>query len=214
MTHLLPQRAASLCVVGLLALAPAGVAGDQQPPVPLSVADADRFDKKLLEITHYGAQASSTPFRPDRARRRTVVTEAETNAYLRLKIPSAMPAGMVDPYIAALGGGRVSAKAILDLDAVRRGGANATLELTQLLTGRLPVSVTGVLRTRSGIATFELESASIAGIPIPKVLLQQLVNYYTRSAEHPDGVGLDAQFVLPAGIREIDIQTRQAVIVQ
>jgi hypothetical protein len=121
---------------------------------------------------------------------------------------------MVDPYIAALGGGRVSAKAILDLDAVRRGAPKGTLEPTQLLTGRLPVSVTGVLRTRSGVATFELESASIAGIPIPKMLLQQVVNHYTRSAEHPDGVSLDAQFVLPAGIREIDIQTRQAVIVQ
>ena len=49
---------------------------------------------------------------------------------------------------------------------------------------------------------------------MPKALLQQLVNYYTRSAEYPDGVSLDAQFVLPAGIREIDIQARQAVIVQ
>ena len=213
MTHLLRTRRSSLLVVGLLTLAPAGVAGDQQPPAPLSAVDADRFEKKLVEITHYGVQASSTPLSPDRARR-TVVTEAETNAYLRLKIPSQLPAGMVDPYIAALGGGRVSANAILDLDAVRRGAANATLELARWLTGRLPVSVTGVLKTRSGIATFDLESASIAGIPMPRSLLQQLVNFYTRSADHPDGVSLDAQFALPAGIREIDIQTRQAVIVQ
>jgi hypothetical protein len=213
MTHPLRQRTASLFVIGLLILARAGVAGDQQPPAPLSAADADRFDKKLAEITGYGVLASSASFRPDRARR-TVVTEAETNAYLRLKLGSTLPAGMVDPYIAALGGGRVSATAILDLDAVRRADVKGSLELSQWLTGRLPVGVTGVLRTRSGIATFDLESASIAGIPVPKVLLQQLVTHYTRSAEHPDGVGLDAQFVLPAGIREIDIQTHQAVIVQ
>jgi hypothetical protein len=213
MTHPLRQRTAFLSVIGLLILASAGVAGRQQPPAPLSAADADRFDRKLVEMTRYGERASSASFRPDRARR-TVVTEAETNAYLRLKLGSTLPAGLVDPYIAALGEGRVSATAILDLDAVRRADAKGTLELSQLLTGRLPVSVTGVLKTRSGIATFGLESVSIAGIPVPKVLLQQLVTHYTRSAEHPDGVGLDAQFVLPAGIREIDIQSHQAVIVQ
>jgi hypothetical protein len=215
MTQRLRTRAASLLVIGLLmpALAPAGAGGGQQPPVPLSAADADRFDKKVIEITQYGVLTSSKPFRPDGARR-TVVTEAETNAYLLLKIPSVLPAGLVGPYIAALGGGRVSAKAILDLDAVRRGAAKGSPEWAQLLTGRLPVSVTGVLKTRSGIATFDVESAFIAGIPIPKTLLVQLVSHFTRSAEYPDGVSLDAQFVLPAGVREIDIQTRQAVIVQ
>ncbi|MCX6544757.1 MAG: hypothetical protein NTV05_10145 [Acidobacteria bacterium] len=213
MTHPLRQRAASLFVIGLLVLAPIEVAAGQRLPAPLSAADADRFDKKLVEITNYGVRTSSGRFRPAAARR-TVVTEAETNAYIRLKIASTLPAGMVDPYVTALGGGRVSATATLDLDAVRRSEARGGLELSQLLTGRLPVSVTGVLRTRAGIATFDMESASIAGIPIPKGLLQQLVSYYTRSAEHPGGVGLDAQFVLPVGIREIDVQTHQAVIVQ
>jgi hypothetical protein len=213
MTYARRQPAASLLVIGLLMLAPAGVAGLQPPPAQFSAADADHFEKKLVEMTRYGEQPSSKPFRPGQALQ-TVVTEAETNAYLRLRLKSSLPAGMVDPYISALGGGRVSATAVIDLDAVRRAEAKATLDLAQLLTGRLPVSLTGVLRTRAGIATFALESASIAGIPIPKMLLQQLVTHYTRSAEHPDGVGLDAQFVLPAGIREIDIQTRQAVIVQ
>ncbi len=206
-------RAASLVVIGLLLLPPAGIAGGQQGSAPLSAADADRFDKKVVEIARYGAQVSTKPFRTMPARR-TVVTDVETNSYLRLKIPTELPVGMVDPYVTALGAGRVSGKAILDLDAVRRGAAKGGFELAQLLTGRLPVSATGVLRTRSGIATFELESASIAGIPIPKSLLQQVVSHYTRSADHPGGVSLDAQYVLPAGIREIEIQTRQAVIVQ
>ena len=212
MTPLPRRTTALLLVIGLL-LAASGLASGQQPPLPLSAGDADRFDKKLIEINRYGTRSSGKPFQ-QAAARRTVVTEAETNAYLRLKIPSELPAGMVNPYIAALGGGRVSARAIVDLDAVRRGAAKSTLDASQLLTGRLPVAVTGLLRTRAGIATFELESASIAGIPIPKFLLQQVVSHYTRSVEHPDGISLDAQFVLPAGIREIDIQPRQAVIVQ
>lgn len=202
-----------LLVVGLLVLAPAGTSHGQQTPAKLAAADADRFEKKWLEIERYGARGAARPFQPD-GPRRTVLTEAETNAYLRLRIPSELPPGMVDPYISALGGGRVSARAILDLDAVRRGAAKATLDLTMLLTGRLPVAASGILRTRSGMATFELESASIAGIPIPKSLLQLVVTHYSRSAEFPNGISLDAQFALRSGIREIDIQNRQAVIVQ
>ena len=197
----------------MLVLSPARNSSGQQPSEQLSAADADRFEKKLLEITRYGAQMASKPFRPDRTRR-TVVTEAETNAYLRLRIPSELPPGMVAPYLTAVGGGRVSARAVLDLDAVRRGNATATFDLSQLLTGRLPVAVTGVLKTQSGIATFELESASISGIPIPKTLLQQLVTYYSRSPEFPNGISLDGRFVLPVAIRQIDILSHQAVIVQ
>ena len=134
MTNPPRQRTASLLVIGLLALAPVGVAADQRPPAPLSAADADRFDKKLVEITRYGAGTSPRRFRPAGARR-TLVTEAETNAYIRLRIASTLPVGMVDPYITALGGGRVSGTAILDLDAVRRSEARGALELAQLLTG-------------------------------------------------------------------------------
>jgi hypothetical protein len=215
MTHWHCRRVRLLFVVGLLTLAQAGVVRGQQPaaPVPLSAADADRFGKKLAEMDHYGAQTASKKFRPDQTRR-TAVTEAETNSYLRYKMASELPAGLVDPYIAALGGGRLSANGILDLDAVRRGAGSAKLELSRWLTGRVPVTVSGVLRTRAGIATFDLESASIAGIPMPKTLLQQLVYFYTRSPEYPDGFSLDSQFALPAGIREIDVQNRQAIIVQ
>jgi len=202
-----------LLVVGLLVLAPAGVSHGQQTPAKLAAADADRFEKKWLEIERYGARGASKSFQPDKARR-TVLTEAETNAYLRLKIPSELPPGMVDPYISALGGGKVSARAVLDLDAVRRSTAKPTLDLAMLLTGRLPVTASGILRTRSGMATFELESAAIAGIPIPKSLLQLVVTHYSRSAEFPNGISLDAQFALRSGIREIDIQSRRAIIVQ
>ncbi|MEI6667875.1 MAG: hypothetical protein WCP29_06945 [Acidobacteriota bacterium] len=206
-------RAAIVVVAGMLAPALAGVCLGQPPAGAVSAADADRLDKKIVEIARIGARTSAAPFQPDRARR-TLVTEDETNAYLRFKIPGQLPVGLVDPHVTALGEGRVSATAIVDLDAARRANTKAGLDPTQWLTGRLAVSVTGLLKTRAGMATFALESASIAGIPMPRALLQQLVSHYTRSAEHPEGVGLDAQFVLPAGIREIEIQLHQAVIVQ
>ena len=51
-------------------------------------------------------------------------------------------------------------------------------------------------------------------VPIPKVLLQEIVSYYSRTAENPSGIGLDAPFALPARIREIQVEPGRAVVIQ
>ena len=84
----------------------------------------------------------------------------------------------------------------------------------RLLTGRLPLRVQGVLTTSRGTGRFLLESASISGLPVPKSVLQTLLSHYSKSAEHPKGVGLDDPFVLPAAIREIQVEPGQAIVVQ
>jgi len=199
--------------VALAVLAPASLAAQRGVPPSVVAADADRFEHKMSLITEFGARAAASPSYQGQGQR-TVVNEAEVNAYLRLKAVAQLPKGVVDPSVTAPGAGRLSGSAIVDLDAVRKSRERGLFDPAQLLTGRVPVTVTGLLRTRAGIATFELESASVSGIPIPKSLLQELVTYYSRSAEHPDGISLDAQFALPAGIREIAIQAHQAIVVQ
>ena len=82
------------------------------------------------------------------------------------------------------------------------------------LTGRLPVTATGTLQTSNGIGRFELESASVGGVPIPKMLLQEIVSYYSRTPQNPVGISLDDPFALPARIREIQVERGQAIIVQ
>jgi hypothetical protein len=83
------------------------------------------------------------------------------------------------------------------------------------LSGRLPVTATGVLRTRDGQAWLDLQTIRISGLPVPKRLLQELVTYYSRTPEMPEGLNLDDPFPLPARIREIDVQRpHEAVIVQ
>ena len=49
---------------------------------------------------------------------------------------------------------------------------------------------------------------------VPKVVLQQVLSYYSRSPERPAGLSLDDTFVLPAGIREIRLDRGQAIVVQ
>src|SRR5260221_14415677 len=58
--------------------------------------------------------------KPSKIPRRMIVSEAEVNSYLIFEAREQIPVGLVDPYIAALGPGRLSVRAIVDLDAVRK----------------------------------------------------------------------------------------------
>lgn len=174
----------------------------------LSRRDADSFARKVLTIAQY-AEA------PGEGARLTPISERELNAYLRFELRDQLPAGVVDPRVRALGEGRVEGQAIVDLDAVRRARPPGGLfDPMNLLSGRLPVTAAGLLRAEGGEARFELESASVGGIPVPKALLQELVSYYSRSPELPRGLDLDASFPLPARITDIHVDTGRAVVVQ
>jgi hypothetical protein len=76
------------------------------------------------------------------------------------------------------------------------------------------VTATGVLRSKDGEFRFELESATVAGVEVPKSILQDLVSYYTKSAANPGGYALDTPFTLSGGIREITVEPRRAIIIQ
>ncbi len=153
--------------------------------------------------------------RPTKTGRRTTVTENEVNAYLAVDAGPQLPAGVVQPSVTIVGTGRVSGRAVVDLDAVRTAkNPTSLLDPVNYLTGKVPVTATGVLKTSNGIGHFELESASIGRIPVPKLILQEIVSYYSRTSEKPSGISLDDPFALPAKIREIQVLRGQAIIVQ
>ena len=174
---------------------------------------ASRRDAELLKqkVASINAHAD----RPTRQGQRTTVTESEVNSYLVYDGRTQLPPGVVEPSIAILGPGRLYGRAVVDLDAVRRERkATSLLDPVTYLTGKLPVTATGVLRTSNGVGRFQLESASVGGVPVPKLLLQEIVSYYSRSPDKPGGIGLDDPFPLPARIREIQVERGQAVVVQ
>jgi len=191
--------------------------GPQSPPEPLrqtrlafTAADGDRFALK------YAAVVARAPVPAGQRRKpvQTIVTEPEINGYLRYRGKDVLPVGVVEPYVFALGSGRLSGVATVDLDAVRLSKPRGMLDAAQLLRGRVPVTATGVLRSKEGEFRFELESATVAGMEVPRSLLQELVSYYTRSATNPAGYSLDAPFSLAGGIREITVESKRAIIVQ
>jgi hypothetical protein len=64
------------------------------------------------------------------------------------------------------------------------------------------------------VGKFNLESAEISGVTIPKTVLQELLSYYSRSKENPGGINMDDPFELPARIREIRVGKATSTIVQ
>jgi hypothetical protein len=174
----------------------------------LSRGDAELLKKKVADISQF---ASETPPKPHK----TPISENELNAYLQYDGRDLLPSGVVDPTVTIVGAGRVSGRAVVDLDQVRQHRSSTGLfDPARFLTGRVPVTATGVVKAGDGMGRFELESATAAGLPIPKSLLQQIVSYYSRTPAKPSGIGLDDPFALPARIREIQIQKGEAVIVQ
>lgn len=191
-----------------LAAAGALLGGTLGADTRASRQDAAELRRKITTITRYAAARATAP-------RRTTITERELNAYLAYDAKPELPAGVVDPQVTMLGTGRLSGRAVVDLDAVRREkNPTSLLDPVSYLTGRLPLTVTGVLATSTGVGRFTLESATIGGVPVPKALLQQIVSHYSRAPERPNGVSLDDPFPLPARIREIQVERGRAVIVQ
>lgn len=179
---------------------------------PASRQDADRFQTKLAQIVDFGNLEPPKGAKP--VTRHTRVTDAEVNAYLRIHATDQIPVGVIDPSIHALGNGRVSGRAIVDLDAVRQSKQRSWLDPMNLLTGRMPITAAGRLTTKNGVGQFVLESAEISGLAVPKTVIQELLTYYSRTPENPSGINMDAPFELPSRIKEIQVAQGSATIVQ
>ena len=194
-------RAAAICglILTVTSLEAAAVSKQQ----------ADLFSQKLAQIVVQGdaAQKAGT--------RRTPVTESELNSWFTYSARPLLPAGVSDPRITMIGNGKVTGQAIVDLDAIaKKKASRGTFDIWNLVGGKVPVNVAGTLRTKDGIGSFDLESADVSGLPLPKSFLQEVVSYYSRTSDHPQGVKIDDPFALPASIRQIDVGAGQAVIVQ
>jgi hypothetical protein len=183
----------------------------------LTKQDADRCEGKLDRISSFAnspkARASSGSSAAP-ASQTTQLTEAELNAYLRFNLKEQVPAGVVEPTLSALGEGRVRGTATIDLDAVRKQKQRGWTDPLSYMTGKLPLMASGLLITQNGVGRFQLESAELSGIAIPKSLLQELLAYYSKSAEKPSGISMDDPFELPARIKEIRVGKGEAMVVQ
>ena len=199
-------RAAAVVAASLALLAGGALTADSK----LTKQDAERFRAKLTRIVDFG----NAPAAKAKESRSTPVTDVELNSYLRYLAADQIPVGIVEPNLNALGDGRVGGRAVVDLDAVRKQKQRGWLDPLAYLSGRLPVTAAGRLTTKEGKGQFQLESAEISGVTVPKAVLQELLSYYSRTAENPAGIDMDAPFELPARIREIRVGAGTSTVVQ
>jgi hypothetical protein len=198
------RRVASTTALCLVA---AGIvsAGQQS----LTRGEADSLQRKLATVLERGAKAGPAG-RPVR----TTVTDREVNAYLKFQGAEQLPVGVVNPTITILDVTRVAGTASVNLDAVRLAKVRAWSDPLAWVTGVLEIRVVAKVRASNGKGTLELETATLGGVPIPKLLLQEVVSYYSRTPESPSGFNLDQPFALPQRIRHVELQRGSAVIVQ
>ena len=172
---------------------------------------ADAFARKLAIIS---AQSTLTTARTASVRR-TSVSEDEVNSWFTYRAQPLLPQGMSEPQVTIVGNGRVMGTATVDLDAIaKQRRSKGILNPWNLVGGRVPVTVAGVLHTQNGRGQFDVEETTVSGIPVPTSLLQELVAYYSKTPTAPDGIRLDDPFELPANIRQIEVGQGQAVVIQ
>lgn len=199
----LVTTAVAVVAFGLVTIA----ASETQPADTLTAEDGARFEQKLDSIFRHANTVS-----PDA--RLTSLLEPEINAFLKFQGASQLPTGVTEPTVRIGDGGLVSAVAIVDLDVIRQQRSRGWLDPLQYLAGRLRVTASGTIRSGGGVAHIEIQSVTVAGIPVPVQVLYELVRYFTRTVDHPDGTRLDEPIPLPYRITELQLSPGQAVIVQ
>jgi hypothetical protein len=207
--RVVPKMMAVVTLGATLAGWPAQVARGHVTSVAQNgAAAAERMQQKLEAIVRFGAI-------PRLETQSTVIEEGEVNAYLEHYLRADIPPGISIPTLRILADNRLSATATLDLDAMNAARPPGDgFDPLRVLSGSLPAKVTGRLITENGSGRFELESAELGGVPIPRVLVSQLVSRYSVSPDEPKGIDLDAPFDLPSSIREIRVEPGQVTVLQ
>lgn len=204
------STAASRLIVGVLLVACLLVVGLIAHPAtqfPSVEENSSILEKKFATILE-NAASSGRPVPP------VIVSESDANRYLREEGGERIPSGITDATVAFAEGGLISARATVDLGVVSATRSKDTLDPLHYFTGLLPVTVAGFFRTNDGIGQIEIDRVTIAGLPVPRSVLQEIVRQYSKSSTYPRGVELTDPFELPYRIREVRVRLAEVVVEQ
>jgi hypothetical protein len=200
------MRLAPLVVVAVVAVAGLGAAHAQEP----MRAEADAMQAKIERV----AAAADAQRSVDAPPLHTTFTEGEINSYLALEGPEFLPPGIAMPRVQLGDDGGVRARAIVDLDGVRRSRDRGPFDPLRYITGAVEVVATGTIEGTDGSGLIRYESATVGGVGVPKTVAQELLRFYTTTPERPRGFAFDEPFALPAGLRAASVERGAATVTQ
>jgi hypothetical protein len=186
--------------------APARVPARAQARPGLSWAEADSFSRKIAVIEERHRQQKAKKSQP------VQVTQGELNSYLNLSYADELPKGVTNVEV-RFGSGRIEAKGYVDVDQVKGSvPSSSSWGPLSLLSGQVPIELSGKLVNEDGFGTVELDSAYVASIRVPVSLVEQMVASSTKSEKHPDGYDLHAPFRLPYSVTRVRIEPGKATL--
>jgi hypothetical protein len=203
------SRAQSIAIkfTGLLAALVFGAACSRIDTAKAPEDFRDRVQEKLDAVIGNGAQSPVSS-------KRTTFSVSEINTALQVNLKEKLPKGIGEPQVRLLGGSRIAARAIVDVDEFKRKRSKPNGGPLNIFAGKIPILLRGELIARDGQGVFKLESAEANGIPLPRSLVLDLLATHTRSRNNPAGFNLEKPFDLPASIREVTVDAGEVIVVQ
>jgi len=173
-----------------------------QASAPASKNLADSMDRKLHYIQQNGQRAH-----PDQ--RPTVLTEPEVNAYFaagRVKLPAG-----VQSLVLHGTPGVITGDTQVDFDRLKQG-RNSANPLLSIFSGVHNVEVIANAHGAGAVGYVEIQSVSLDGVQVPRMVLQLFVDKYLKP-KYPN-LGLDSTFRLPDKVDIAIVGTHQVTVTQ
>lgn len=159
-------------------------------PDPLAVSTQKKFD-----------QIAAGKLRPGTV---VVFTQAELNAWARMKVPETIPQGLRNPQI-ELGSGEATGSALVDFLKMRNGqGKDTGWLMSKLIEGERPLKVWIRLTSSGGRATVFLTQVDLSDATLSGRTLDFLIDNFFRPL-YPDA-RIGEPFDLDYSIERIEIQ--------
>jgi hypothetical protein len=199
----------AISLLGVFAFPKPEQAQEAQGATPSSAkkpdpSSADSLDRKLQTIRQRHADGAQSP-------KRYNVTEEEANAYLVYRVSEQLPEEVTAPWV-RFSEDQIQGGAMLDMKLLQAYLGESAL--MKYLEGDVPVEILARVHAEGGVGQVELESVTLAGIPLPQALIDQLLSDAGKSPALPEGVRLNDVFPLPYGLTSAKIQTGRLILRQ
>ena len=181
---------------------------------PANAQDARAESAAMAAKIERMQKAGEHPRPPSAPPVSTAFTDREVNSYLQVEGPMFLPAGIAKPRLSIDAGGKITGRAVVDLDKLSLSQPRGLLDPLAFVRGSVEVVATGSVAAGNGRGVAHFESATIAGIPVPKAVAQEVLRFTTRTEQRPEGFAFDTPFDLPANIRGVAVDAGRVTVTQ